>query len=64
MNINQINFPWEEYFSQQNPMTPGLSTTDYSNFYYIIIILGIIALVLIVIYALVGEDKEETQGYE
>lgn len=53
--------PWQNW---QNPITPGLSTNDYSNFYYAVIIVGIIALILIVIYGLIGEEKEEEVGYE
>ena len=67
MKIQQIpTLPWEDYWEQftQQPLTPGLSTVDYSTFYYIVIILGIVTLILIVIYGLVGEDKEERVGYE
>ena len=65
MKILQFpGLPWEDYFNQNQPLSPGLSTTDYSNFYYIIIILGIVALILIIVYGLVGPDKEETLGYE
>ena len=36
----------------------------YSTFYYIVMIIGVVALILIVVYALTGEEKEERLGYE
>ncbi|MHA1298533.1 MAG: hypothetical protein ACTSO9_03720 [Candidatus Helarchaeota archaeon] len=64
MKISQFpQLPWEDFLNQQ-PISPGLSTADYSTFYYVVIILGIAALILIIIYGLIGEDKEERVGYE
>ncbi|MHA1377505.1 MAG: hypothetical protein ACTSRG_03880 [Candidatus Helarchaeota archaeon] len=65
MKIAQFpSLPWEDLLNPQQPTTPGLSTADYSNFYYIVIIIGIAALILIIVYGLIGEDKEERVGYE
>ena len=54
---------WEDIYNPR-PINPGLSTIDYTTYYWIVIILGVVALILIVIYGLVGEEKEEILGYE
>ena len=54
---------WQDILNQQ-PIQPGLSTELYSTFYYIVMILGVVALILIVVFALTGEEKEERVGYE
>ena len=49
--------PWEDFLNQ-GPLTPGISTEAYATVYYIVLILGIVALIFIVIYALIGEEEE------